>query len=218
MLALAVIGWSRGRVRPSRGEVLLVLAVVGFSLAAWRNLPSAALILAPVLTGSLARALGEPDPVDSPRTGVARAAIVMAVLGATVGVAASTQVTLVVDRSVPQRLISIVREMPGQRVLNDYDISGPLLHFAGRPLDLQVGIDGRADRHGADYIEAYLAMTRGAPGWERLVDQLAPTSALLRSDSPLPTILRAQRQWVVVDREGAYVLLHPPGATGWPAG
>jgi hypothetical protein len=216
MIVIAVVGWSRGRVRPTRGEVLLVLALAGFSFLAWRNLPSAALMLAPILTGSLARALGDPDPVEVAATRGARTAIVLAALGAAVGVVAATQVTLVVDPGVPQRLIALVRDQPGQRVLNDYDVSGPLLHFAGRPLGLQVAIDGRADRYGSDYIERYLELMRGTPGWEELVDELAPTSALLRSNSPLPGILQAQRKWVVVDRAGAYILLRPPGATGWP--
>jgi hypothetical protein len=81
-----------------------------------------------------------------------------------------------------------------------------------------VGIDGRADRYGGEYIEKYeIDLMDARPGWEDLVEELRPTSALLRKDSPLAGVLVAQKDWVVVESEGRWILLHPPGSPGWTA-
>ena len=81
-----------------------------------------------------------------------------------------------------------------------------------------MGADGRADRYGNDYLQAYqIDMIGGRPGWERLFDSLHPTCALLRTEEPLVSLLQSQRHWVPVATDNGLVLLRPPGAPGWPA-
>lgn len=76
---------------------------------------------------------------------------------------------------------------------------------------VQVGIDGRADRYGAAYIDEYLAMQRGKPGWEATVARLNPNVALLADEDALVPLLQSQG-WQVIGREAEYVLLTPNGA------
>ena len=98
---------------------------------------------------------------------------------------------------------------PGaQRVLNDYNVAGLVLYFAGD--DDRVAIDGRTDRYGARYIEEYIGMKGLEGDVETLLDELRPTSALLKSDSPLAHVLVAEQSWTEVGREGKWVLLAAP--------
>ncbi len=220
LLTILVVAWARGRGRPSRGEVVLVLVLALFAVVAWRNLTPATLMLAPILTGTLARALGEPDPTPpGERPRLLGPALALGAAGVVAALVVAALQNPVVDPSVPQRLLAEIRAVPTpQRVLNTYNISGPLLWFGGPPPHVTVGIDGRSDRYGASYTDAYqVGLIGAAPGWETLFDQLAPTSALLRTDEALSGVLVAQRGWVEVGREGDYVLLRAPGTTGFPA-
>ncbi len=218
LVVIVVVSWSRGRVRPSRGEVLIVLALLLLGLTAWRNLTPSLLLLAAVVTGSLARAMGVPDPTREPAA-LRSLAFAFAATGATLALVIAAIQTPVVDPALPQHLIATLRQSPSpQRVLNGYNIAGPLLWFGGGPGHVQVAVDGRADRYGGDYISRYQKAMAAQPGWEAVIDELAPTSALMRTDEALSGVLVAQRGWVVVAREGDYVLLRVPGAAGWPAG
>ena len=97
---------------------------------------------------------------------------------------------------------------PGQRVLNDYNASGVVLYFA--PPGTKVAIDGRSDRYGAQYISSYVKLMALKGDWEGLLQRLAPTSALIRSDSALAHVLVTERGWTQIAAEGDYVLLQAP--------
>ena len=216
LMLLVVMSWARGRARPSRGELVLVLLLMAFAVSAWRNLTPAVLMLAPIVVGILARALGEPDPTTSPLP-LGRFVVAAGVVGAvlSLGVVALLPQPVVAD-SVPLGLITRIADSPAQqRVLDTYDLSGPLLWFGGHPPHVLVAIDGRADRYGAAYIGRYMSTLAAAPGWDKQLEELKPTAALLRIDEALSGVLVAQRGWVEVAREGPYVLLHAPGAPGW---
>ncbi|MGE0818735.1 MAG: hypothetical protein AB7O74_08715 [Candidatus Nanopelagicales bacterium] len=220
MAVTIVCTWAFGLVRPTRGEVVLVLALLGFGYTAWRSSTPALLMLAPIVTGSLARGLGETDPLPpGVRQPLARVSAAIAAAGCVLSLGLAATQNPVIDPDYPQGLFAQIRDAgQPQRVLNAYNIAGPLLWFAGGPPHVLVGIDGRADRYGGDYIERYdgdLMDTR--PGWEDLLAELRPTSALIRETEPLAGALVAQKDWVVVAREGRWVLLHAPGAPGWPA-
>jgi hypothetical protein len=218
VMGIAVVSWARGAVRPTKGELALVLPLLLFATAAWRNMTPIVLLLAPILTGSLARALGLADPPPpTERLSGARATASLAALGICAAFAAALIQAPVIPADVPSTLITRIRDADApQRILNAYNISGPLLYGAGPPPHITVGIDGRADRYGAEYIDRYEdAMMNGRPGWSDLVDQLAPTAALLKTDRALPELLIGSKRWVEVAREGEWVLLRAPGAAGW---
>jgi hypothetical protein len=219
MLFILAIAWARGRARPSRGELVLVLGLISFSVLAWRNLTPALLMLAPILTGTLARALGEPDPVPagSPRPRLLRTSVAVVVLGLVGSFVMAAGQNPVIDPGMPRTLIAdIAATSAPQRVLNTYNVAGPLLWFGGHPPHVTVGIDGRSDRYGSDYSDRYengLILAR--PGWQSLFDQLRPTCALIGAWEAIGPILVAERGWVEVGREGGFVLLRAPDAPGW---
>ena len=218
MTLLVVVAWARGRVRPSRGEIILALGLIAFGFQAWRSLTPAVLLLAPLVVGILARALGESDPVPTPvRHPMRRVLVTAAVVGAVLALGAAATQTPVVDPKIPVALLTRVADNPDpQRVLNTYNVAGPLLWFGGGPPHVTVGIDGRADRYGGAYIDSYTdGLVNARPGWEAQLDELAPTAAVLRVDEALAGVLVAQRDWVEVTREGRTVLLRAPGSTGW---
>jgi hypothetical protein len=214
LFLLVVVAWARGRSRPTTGELILVLALVAFAFAANRNLPTAALVLAPVVVGILARAVGEPDPVpEGTVVPLLRPAWAFVGAVAVVSVLVAATTPAVDTERVPDRLLARIAEDGGGRVLNSYNVSGALLWFAGPPPAVTVGVDGRADRYGGAYLERYSEMEAGEPGWDVLVDELDPELALLRTTRPLAELLVLRRGWVEIDRQGEYVLLRAPDST-----
>jgi hypothetical protein len=217
MLVSLVLAWARGAVRPSRGELLLLLGLVAFGFGYWRNLTPAGLMLAPLLTGVLARALKLPDPLPpGGREPWARLALGVAAVGAALSVAFASVQAPVDDPDYPMTLISdIAHATSPQRVLVTYNLAGPTLWYGGRPPHVTVGIDGRSDRYGGAYIDAYTQAFQGQHDWKSFVTQLAPTSALVGRDEPVAALLIDELHWVEVGREGDYVLLRAPSAPGW---
>jgi len=216
LVLTAVIAWARGAVRPSRGELVLVLGFVVFGLVAWRDVTPAVLILCPIVTGTVARAMREQDPATV-RAPFARTALALGVLGAVIALSLAVRQDPLAESTVPTHLIDrIAATTSDQRVLNTWNLSGPVLWFGGRPPKVTVAADGRADRYGGAFITRYNDTLAARPGWQEQVDALNPTTALLRNDEALAGVLVAERGWVQVDTEGIYVLLHAPDAAGWP--
>ncbi len=216
-----VVAWARGRQGPTRGEVVLVLVLLVFGYSAWRSSTPAVLMLAPIVVGTMARAIGDDDPLPAgTRQPLARVSAGIAAVGVALSLVLAVTQTPAVDPDIPQALLTKVRDNPQpQRVLNTYNISGPLLFFGGPPPHVLVAIDGRADRYGGEYIGEYTdTLMYARPGWEDMVDDLDPTAAVLRIDEPLAGALVAQRGWTEVAREGNTLILAAPGSTGWPAG
>ena len=206
MLLLIAISWARTRVPWS--EALAASALVLLAWSALRNVAPALLILAPLVAQRLCLAFPsigrDPEPRWSAPLGVGLA---LALMGA--GLATMPNRELLPDDVLPVELAQRIGDLPGdQRVLNDYNTSGLVLFFAGE--GDQVGIDGRTDRYGADYIRSYLELQDVQGDWEPLLDELDPTVALLRSDEALAHVLSAERGWVELGREGDWVLLAPP--------
>lgn len=218
LLLALVLSWARGRVRPTRGELLLVLALIAFGTLAWRNLAPATLMLAPITVGVVSRAIGEDDPTPAlPRPPLWRTTWAAGAVGLVVGLVLALTQTPVVDTDVPLPLLARLHDASApQRVLNTYNVSGPLLWFAGPPPHVLVGIDGRADRYGGDYVRRYQSGLLGArPGWQSLYDELKPTAALLAKDEALAGVLVSEKGWIEVAHDGGYVLLRSPDAPGW---
>jgi len=218
LVVIVALAWALGRTRPSVGEIVLVLPLLGFGYFAWRSVTPTSLILAPIVTYTIARSLGDPDPLPpGTRQPLRRVAIGAAVAGLLLAVFASVTQKPVLDPDYPLTLFAKIAANPQpQRVLNTYNVAGPLLWFGGGPPHVTVGVDGRADRYGGAYIDNYLnGMIAARPGWETLFDQLHPQVAVLRTNEPLGAILVTQRHWVEVAREGRTALLRAPDAPGW---
>ncbi len=215
-LLLALLCWVFGRSRPRRGEVLLVVLLVAFGFLAYRNITPTALMLAPLLAGTMARALPEPAPTPRDHAPLVTVAWCVAAIGVAVAVAVAFLPDRAWHQDRPVALAQRIAEHPGPlRVLNTYNASGPLLWFGGGPEHVQVAIDGRTDRYGAAYIDRYLdTLLAARPGWSSELSRLDPDIALLYSNEALTGAL-VERGWRTVERSGPFSLLVPPGAVGW---
>jgi hypothetical protein len=217
LLVIVVVVWARSPQRPSAGELVLVLALVVFGFAYWRNVTPACLLLAPIITGVLARRMGltDPRPKGQPQR-LARTSVGIASAGAVLALVLAAVQTPVVDAEIPQQLLGDIKAASApQRVLTTYNLAGSVLWFGGGPSHVTVGIDGRADRYGAAYIDRYMNALSGEHDWRSVVDELKPTAALLSQDEALSTLLVDERHWVVVGQEGEFLLLRAPDAPGW---
>ena len=218
-LVLLSVAWARGRSRPRRSEVLYGLLIVVFGTAAGRNVTPAVLLLAALLGWRLSIAWAGPRrrPAPAGLVTVAKPTAVTIVALALAGTAMMVIGTVAIPPdSRPTALVTRIAQEPGSpRVLNGYDVSGLVLWFARPEVSRsvkQVGIDGRADKYGSAYIDQYLSMERGRPGWDATLQELRPDVALLPEKDALVPLLQAHG-WQTIGREAKYVLLTPPG--GW---
>lgn len=217
IVVLFAITWVLGRRRAPKSELLLVIVLALFAASAARNIAPAVLILAPVLAVRLSIGFRGPAPLEVPgslqRLG-RPLTVLMLTFGLISGVFTVLGSTAIDPATKPVALISkIARLTTPSQVLNGYNASGLVLWFARPQVSasfVQVGIDGRTDRYGSAYIDRYLSMERGQPGWDTMVEQLAPTVALLPDTDALVPLL-VSRGWTETGREAGYVLLLPPG-------
>lgn len=216
MAAVLIIAWAFGRARPGKAEVLYALVMLLFGVSAGRNITPAVLMLAPMAAWRLSAAFSGPRRRSAPE-GLVRvakpAAVAIYALAVLMGTYLAATVSAIPRDSVPLGLVQVValRSEP-QRVLNGYNVSGLLLYYARPEVSrnfARVGIDGRADRYGAAYIDDYIGMELGLPIWHEMVAELNPTIALLPNDDPLTALLTLSN-WQVVGEENGYTLLEPP--------
>ena len=206
MLILLGIGWTRsGRVPLS--ELVTALVCLVFAWTAWRNVTPGLVLLAPLTAHRLVAAFPEAErrePRWSRPMGIALATLLT--LAGLVGMVGRSHVPYSTQ---PIRLAQSIAQLGGgQRVLNDYNVAGIVLYFGGE--GVRVGIDGRADKYGPEYIEAYLGLQNLKGDWKALLTRLDPTSALIPADTALAQVLQSDYGWQVRGREGGWVLLTAP--------
>lgn len=211
--ALLVAGllWSWARSpRVPRSEMIVGLGLITFGMLANRNIPYAIILLAPLVAARLADMY--PERLAVGRTEAALLAgfstvVVASGLGLVVAV---HQATDAVERAAPIQIAAsfAMLDQPA-RVLNTYGAAGVLVEFSGGNVEL--GIDGRADRYPLEYTTAYLDAVSDLTDWQALVEQVDPDFAVLHGDEALATHLAGQG-WRVQMRDADFVLLAPGGA------
>lgn len=193
-----------------RSWLVYALAVGIFGLAAVRNITPAVLLLAPLLAGLIAPRLG--SRAESVVPPIERRRLRVAALGiSVVGLAAIVTTMTVRDQgppdSLPIQALETLRQSPDSvRLLNEYNWSGVALFYG--PDGLRVGIDGRADYYGREYIREYGDGLDG-DDLDSLLADIQPTHALLQPDTAAVTILRLQG-WRTLREADTYVLLEKP--------
>jgi hypothetical protein len=82
----------------------------------------------------------------------------------------------------------------------------------------KVFVDGRSDFFGPTLGDEYLHLSQGAKDWRQILDKWRFDVALLDVDWPLVTLLRADREWQVVEEDRKSVLLKRVGEGTGTAG
>lgn len=212
LVLLVVTAWVRGGASPvSRTEMVFVAGMFGFAMVSMRDVPPAAILLAPIVLSRLESSFPRLDRIDSHREGrVVGAVSICFLLVGLLGVVMKELSVPVVPGSVPRALAERIALDPGpHRVLDDYNASGAVILWGGA--QTQVAIDGRADRYGAHFIADYTAMMTTVGQWQEELDALAPDYALL--DQKVPLVRELVREgWTTVAYENKWVLLHAPGS------
>jgi hypothetical protein len=209
LVGLLVYAWARTTERAPRAELFWTGALLAFGMLAFRNVPVATLLLAPIAAHRLARPRSLQNTTHTERrillsAGVAlgMVAVLVAALGAVSG--------RPIPSGSPTRLAAALDDGRPHRVLDAYNTGGIVLAFAGPRV--RVGIDGRADYYGSHYIDRYSDMIAMRAGWQRLFNQLNPDAAIVVASGPLVAWL-SQHGWNVTQHQGQYVLLLKNGST-----
>lgn len=212
LVALLLVAWARSTQPVPSTEIWYALGITASALMAFRSVPPAAILLAPVVANRLIAVFPRADRLDSAREAMLLrvAAVGIVTVGAIMTFSQATR-TSPIPNSVPVSLAERIDAAPGDhRVLDDYNASGAIIEWGGP--HTQVYIDGRADRYGAKLINRYsdLVATRGQ--WQQTLAGLDVNYALLERTAPLTRVL-VDRGWHVVATQGKFALLVPRGNT-----
>jgi hypothetical protein len=207
VLALVILLRSRAVWR----DVVPIVGFLALGLFAQRNLPLAAVVLAPAL-GRALRAAVPPTTAarerrrDSPVNAAFLAVIVLAMAVFTAGIYRSDAVSL---RNYPVAAVSFLQRTglrdPGHRVA-EQDVVGCYL-------DLRFGkrartfVDDRYDMFPLRVSEDYASLLRGRPDSMRILERYRIDVVLWDRSLPLVTLLQASGKWRQVYRQHEWVVL-----------
>lgn len=205
LLGTIAISWARGGHRVARSEILYVVMVSAFGFYAVRNVPIAALLLAPI-AASCAQELLEPLLPRRPST------VPGFVVAGAVGLGLAVALTLValrpgVSPNLPWRIASSLEQADGpKRVMVDYDIGG---FIVGNARSATVSIDGRADTYPFVYFTRYMTAMKTGTGLPNLVHELNPDYAVIASNTHVAHFL-VDHGWRHQLTDQGYDLLRAP--------
>ncbi|MBF6599373.1 MAG: ABC transporter permease [Dehalococcoidia bacterium] len=201
------------RTRPRPFLLLVTLLFVVLSMQALRNAAFAALLLTPVVGGTMARRwrvaragadsalrMSPVTAVALPMLTVALVIPVVANISGVVGVISPPQA------GYPQAAVAYVRAHDaGRRLLNEYGVGG--YEIAQLYPGTKVFIDGRSEFYGDAFLRDYLTLTNARPGWRTLLAKYDPQVILLPPKTPLVERLRSDAGWRVAFTSADAVVL-----------
>ena len=186
-------------------HAMLTVLAMAWALYSFRTTMVAALILAPLVAGALARLVPDTAPPTRRERLVVTAMTALACV-ALLPMVKAQPTPLVVPAWVDARL----DQLPdGARVLDDWDTGAYVLH---RHPDLALVMHGYGDVFTDAEIGRNYDLVQLAPGWDRTVLDLDVDVALLDPDTRLGYAVQHDLGWTVVEADDAFVLLTPPGA------
>lgn len=209
MIAVAV-AWARSGWQIPATEIVYTGVWVAFGLLAYRNVAIAAVLLAPLAARSLARAFPYTPRETSRREHRFLVAGVAALSMASASWVAFTYASMdPLEDAEPLSIAQALSERSGPvRVLNHYNTSGVLLAFG--PPGIELGIDGRAERFGRDYIDMYLGVfALSGQQWQGFLEDFDPQVAVANKDQAIVHFLTSDWGWTVTQEDGQWLLLEP---------
>ena len=210
MLALLIVSLVVSRKRAGWTDLILCAVATLLALSAGRNVSIFAVVVTPVLTYHLGGLLEERGWVVRPMRRASRpVAALNAVLILIVGGIAATFVLEPFDSgkleaakrsTLPVDAVSYLQEHPPNgRLFNEYAFGGYLIYALP---DVPVFVDGRSDLYGGAFLDEYLSISSGAPGWERQLERYGVGTVLVPRFSGLSTVLRDSADWKVAYEDG----------------
>jgi len=199
------------RARLSWRDVVPAVAFVAAGLLALRNLPIAAVVLAPVLGRVLKRPDSlpplAPDPANRQRVNRVFAVAIAAAF-VVFGLSINTNDPLEVS-DYPVAATTFLDESG----LLDAPHRVAHLDFVGNYFELRFGrqvkvfIDDRYDMYPVDVSGDYRRLLTGSPKWQAILDVRQIDVVLWDRDLPLTSLLKSSGQWLEIFSEGDWVVL-----------
>lgn len=201
MVALVVMVWARNSTRVPWASIAMLGLGAAWILLATRTVAIGAVMVAPILAASLQELLGRASQAETwrERRSLDGIAFVTAIL-----LLAVVPRTAPEPAGVPSSLDAALDSLDPGVVFNSYELGGWL---RWRHPDLEPVVDGMTEAYSVEHLRAYAVAQAAAPGWQQVFRDWSPELALLPEQSPLALALQEHGHWLVVDRDGGYVLL-----------
>jgi hypothetical protein len=203
-------------------DLAVLVPVVHMGLQATRNTPLLVIVAIPIMGRAIASCAG------AHWGGLPNLARRVIVVGA-IGLVASA-CSLIADSRQPAQIwrtfrpeFGLAETLPagavdflrreGRRgtLWNEYVWGGYLIWHLYP--DLRVSIDGRMAVYGPERFREHLTVSEVRPGWQDVLQRLAPEAAVVQSRTALVSALRAAG-WVVRYEDNIVTVLDPPGRSG----
>ena len=199
-LLAGVVVWAPFAVRRSPQRLCAAAVGLALLLAAARNIPLFALIVAPYAALGFTRVLARLGAALRPRLAVA-AALCVGVLS---GAVAARMWRAPVAPAPGTELIAQLAASPGPHRLlcQDYAWCGAAVGKAR----IRVFLDGRADPYPLRVWDAAFRVAHGAAGWQQALQSYGVDAIVAERDTRLGAALRGSQRWRTAGRSGSYEL------------
>jgi len=189
-----------------RFDAVLSCGTVVFAFIAARNVPLAAIILAPIAAAQLTRSGWTLPTLDAarPRPLQVGISVLVASLAATGIYWNLRSVPDFKDGSLPVAAMNAAAASGGSRLYcEDFAWCGLALERSG----LRTFLDGRCDPFPAQVWRDYVAVLHAAPKWHEVLTRTHTDLVLAAREHPLAQLLRERKDWRVLYADKQYVLL-----------
>jgi hypothetical protein len=205
-------------IRPRLTHGLIAGFFLVFGILANRQVAMCAAVMAPLLAALLSRTPNYEKMASSlsnPSRPLAHGLIAAALIASFPAIAAKGDGTWAATMNLQYPVKAtdfLIEHGLDKRVLSDTLEASYLIHRR-----VPVFIDGRMDLYRDSFFFTWYLASRGAPGWENILEQHQPGSLLLRQDMALRQLALASGQWKQVYEDARYSILVPMSAIALPA-
>jgi hypothetical protein len=203
LAALAILAWSRARLRASSIALLLVSTFA--ALSSIRMIPFFVLIVVPIIAAALKTSpnAGHVSSRRHLRAAPFVNAVILFLLTGFVGTHIAQVIRLQAQAEAqhfPTQAVAFLNAYPGATpIFNSYDWGGYLI-WKLYPR-VSVFIDGRADLYGEHLFHQFADTYQFTGDWQSTLDQWRVFTVIVPPDSPLAAGLSSASGWSIVYRD-----------------